>query len=203
MSSDVEQPVPARTSERGAATRTALLKAARDVFVSKGFAEAGVTDVVAKADASVGSLYHHFAGKADLYLTLFEEFQTRQTQRTKQAARESREAGEHDPMRVFVSAARAYLDGCLDDRELAALFLRGDGPPGFEVVMRERLRTWARRNATFFDDAETALVVVLTGALAAAVNEIVQSGDRELAEDVLAIIGQIRPATSASGTTSG
>jgi len=83
------------------------------------------------------------------------------------------------------------------------MFLRGDGPPGFEVVMRERLRTWARRNATFFDDAETALVVVLTGALAAAVNEIVQSGDRELAEDVLAIIGQIRPATSASGTTSG
>ncbi len=203
MSSDVEQPVAARTSERGAATRTALLKAARDVFVSRGFAEAGVTEVVAKADASVGSLYHHFAGKADLYLTLFEEFQARQTQRTKQAAREARGSGETDPMRVFISAARAYLEGCLTERELAALFLRGDGPPGFEVVMRDRLRTWARRNATLFDDGENALVVVVTGALAAAVTEIVQSGDRELAEDVLAIIGQIRPATSATGTSSG
>lgn len=193
----------ARTSERGAATRTALLRAARDVFVSKGFAEAGVTDVVAGADASVGSLYHHFSGKGDLYLTLFEEFQARQAQRTKQAARAAREAGESDPMRVFVAAARAYLEGCLDERELAALFLRGDGPPGFEVVMRDRLRTWAKRNAALFDDEQNALVVVLTGAMAAAVSEVVTSGDRKLAEDVLAIIGRIRPAASATGTSSG
>ncbi|MDR8410018.1 TetR/AcrR family transcriptional regulator [Nonomuraea sp. 3-1Str] len=203
MSSDVEQPVTARTSERGAATRTALLKAAREVFVSKGFAEAGVTDVVGRADASVGSLYHHFSGKADLYLTLFEEFQAKQAQRTSQAAREARAEGETDPMRVFIRAARAYLDGCLEEREVAALFLRGDGPPGFEVVMRDRLRKWAERNAALFDDDEGALVVVITGALAAAVSEVVRTGDRKLAEDVLAIIGQIRPAASATGTTSG
>ncbi|MEV0350820.1 TetR/AcrR family transcriptional regulator [Nonomuraea sp. NPDC050680] len=198
MSSDVEQPATARTSGRGAATRSALLKAARDVFVSKGFAEAGVTDVVAKADASVGSLYHHFSGKADLYLTLFEEWQARQAQRTKQAAREARGEGENDPMRVFIRAARAYLDGCIEERELAALFLRGDGPPGFELVMRARLRKWAERNAALFEDQE-ALVVVLTGALAAAVSEVVLSDDPGLAEDVLAIIGQIRPAASSGG----
>lgn len=202
MSSDVEQPATARTSGRGAATRSALLKAARDVFVSKGFAEAGVTDVVAKADASVGSLYHHFSGKADLYLTLFEEWQGRQAQRTKQAAREARAEGENDPMRVFIRAARAYLDGCIEERELAALFLRGDGPPGFELVMRARLRKWAERNAALFED-QGALVVVLTGALAAAVSEVVLSDNPALAEDVLAIIGQIRPAASSGGTTSG
>ncbi|MFC5830419.1 TetR/AcrR family transcriptional regulator [Nonomuraea insulae] len=201
--SDVENEVAQpRTSERGAATRSSLLGAARQVFVSKGFAEAGVTDVVAKADASVGSLYHHFSGKADLYLTLWEEFQARQTQRTKQAARTARAAGESDPMRVFVSAARAYLDGCLEERELAALFLRGDGPPGFEVVMRDRLRKWAQRNAALFED-EPALVVVVTGALAAAVSEVVLADDRALAEEVLAIIGQIRPATSATAPSSG
>ncbi|NRQ34891.1 TetR/AcrR family transcriptional regulator [Nonomuraea sp. NN258] len=191
-----------RTSERGAATRSSLLAAARDVFVSKGFAEAGVTDVVARAEASVGSLYHHFSGKADLYLTLWEEFQARQTQRTKQAARAARAAGESDPMGVFISAARAYLEGCLEERELSALFLRGDGPPGFEVVMRDRLRTWAQRNAALFEN-QPALVVVITGALAAAVSEVVPSGDRALAEEVLAIIGQIRPATSATTAASG
>ncbi|GAA2283401.1 hypothetical protein GCM10010149_30450 [Nonomuraea roseoviolacea subsp. roseoviolacea] len=203
MSSDVEQPVTARTSERGAATRTALLKAAKEVFVSKGFAEAGVTDVVGRAEASVGSLYHHFSGKADLYLTLFEEFQAKQAQRTSQAAREARAEGESDPMKVFIRAARAYLDGCLEEREVAALFLRGDGPPGFEVVMRDRLRKWAERNAALFDDDEGALVVVITGALAAAVSEVVRTGDRDLAEDVLAIIGQIRPAASATGAAGG
>ncbi len=203
MSSDAGQPVTARTSERGAATRTALLRAARDVFISRGFAEAGVTEVGAAARASGGSLYHHFSGKADLYLTLFEEFQAKQTERTKQAARQARDSGESDPMRIFISAARAYLDGCLADRELAALFLRGDGPPGFEVVMRDRLRTWAERNATLFDDGQDALVVAVTGALAGAVTEVVRSGDRELGEEVLAIIGQIRPAASAVGRSSG
>jgi AcrR family transcriptional regulator len=203
MSSDVEQPATARTSERGAATRSALLRAARDVFVSKGFAEAGVTDVVARAEASVGSLYHHFSGKADLYLTLWEEFQGGLSQLTKQAAREARAEGETDPMRVFIRAARAYLDGCLQERELAALFLRGDGPPGFELVMRARLRKWAQRNAALFEDDEGALVVVITGALAAAVSEVVLANDRELAEDVLTIIGQIRPAASSSEVVSG
>ncbi|GAA2652566.1 MULTISPECIES: TetR/AcrR family transcriptional regulator [Nonomuraea] len=202
MSSDVER----LATGRGAATRAALLDAAREVFVEKGFAESGVTDVVAKARASVGSLYHHFSGKADLYLALFEEFQARQSQRTKQAARELRASGENDPMRVFVAAARAYLEGSLEERELAALFLRGDGPPGFEVIMRDRLRTWAKLNATLFEGDE-ALVVVITGALAAAVSQVVLSEDgsaaRRLADDVLAIISRIQPVTSAGGASTG
>ncbi|MFF3438118.1 TetR/AcrR family transcriptional regulator [Streptosporangium sp. NPDC002721] len=197
MSSDTERLVKgvgARTSERGAATRVALLSAAREIFVTSGFAETGVTDVVARAGASVGSLYHHFSGKADLYLTLFEEFQTRQTQRTKQAVQDSRADGENDPMRLFIAGARAYLEGCLAEREISALFLRGDGPPGFELIMRDRLRQWAKRNAALFEGDEGALVVVLTGALAAAVSEVALSDDedasRALAEDVLTIIAQ-------------
>ncbi|MDF5754716.1 TetR/AcrR family transcriptional regulator [Spongiactinospora sp. TRM90649] len=212
MSSDDERPVtaasapargPARTSERGAATRGAILEAARHIFVTSGFADAGVTDVVARAGASVGSLYHHFSGKADLYLTLFEEFQERQTQRTRQAVQDARAEGEADPIRLFVAGARAYLDGCLAERELSALFLRGDGPPGFEVIMRDRLRQWTRRNAALFEGDEGALVVVLTGALAAVVSEVSLSEDadasRALAEEVLIIVGAIsRPAVQAA-----
>ncbi len=180
---------------RGAATRVALLEAAREVFVTRGFAEAGVTDVVRRAEASVGSLYHHFSGKADLYLTLFEEFQQRQTQRTWDAVQAARAAGETDPMPQFLAGARAYLEGCLDERDLAALFLRGDAPPGFEVTMRDRLRQWARRTAALFEH-EDALVVVVTGALAAVVQEVTLSEDpvaaRRMAEDALVLIGGIR-----------
>ncbi|GAA0378581.1 hypothetical protein GCM10009530_31490 [Microbispora corallina] len=194
MSSDTERTVTARTSDRGAATRGALLDAAKETFVTSGFAEAGVTEVVARAGASVGSLYHHFSGKADLYLTLFEEFQKRQTQRTRQAVQDARAAGETDPMPQFLAAARAYLDGCLAERDLAALFLRGDAPPGFEVIMRDRLRQWARRTAALFEH-EDALVVVVTGALAAVVQEVTLSDDpeaaRRMAEEALAIIGRI------------
>jgi AcrR family transcriptional regulator len=198
MSSDIEEP-QVRVSDRGAATRGALLSAARDVFTDSGFAQAAVTDIVARAGASVGSLYHHFNGKADLYLTLFEEFQGRQQERTREAIHAARDAGEADPMRLFIAGAGAYLDGCLAERAVARLFISGDGPPGFDRIMRRRLNTWARRNAALFhsdEGVDEPLVVVLTGAMAGAVSEVCLSDDdaasRRLAEDMLAIVATIR-----------
>jgi AcrR family transcriptional regulator len=191
-----------RTSDRGAATRGALLAAAREVFSVSGFAQAAVTDIVAKAGASVGSLYHHFSGKADLYLTLFEEFQIRQQERTREAIHLARDQGEGDSMRLFIAGARAYLDGCIAEPDLARLFLSGDGPPGFDRALRDRLRTWARRNAALFHtggdgggEVDEALVVVLTGAMSGAVSEVSLSEDesasRKLADDVLTIISRL------------
>ncbi|MFI0351556.1 TetR/AcrR family transcriptional regulator [Actinomadura sp. 9N407] len=189
-----------RTSDRGAATRGALLAAAGEVFCESGFAQAAVTDIVAKAGASVGSLYHHFNGKADLYLTLFDEWQGRQQERTREAINAAREAGEKDPMRLFVAGARAYLNGCLAERYVARLFISGDGPPGFDRVMRQRLGKWARRNAALFHTADggvdEALVTVLTGAMAGAVSEVSAGDDvaaaRRRADDIMAIISTIR-----------
>src|SRR4051812_5684346 len=155
MSSDIDEPV--RVSDRGAATRGALLTAARGVFAEAGFAQAAVTDIVAKAGASVGSLYHHFNGKADLYLTLFEEFQNRQQERTREAIHAVRDAGEADPMRLFIAGATAYIDGCLAEREVSRLFISGDGPPGFDRVMQKRLRRWARLNAALFHSPDGAV----------------------------------------------
>lgn len=192
--------VPARTSDRGAATRSALLAAARDVFCESGFAQAAVTDIVAKAGASVGSLYHHFNGKADLYLTLFEEFQAGQQERTRKAINAVREAGETDPMRQFIAGAGAYLNGALEERAVSRLFISGDGPPGFDQVMRQRLNKWARRNAALFHTADggvdEALVTVLTGAMAGAVSEISLLEDEGaahvLADEIMGIVGTIR-----------
>lgn len=186
-----------RVSERGAATRGAILEAAKEVFVERGFAEAGVTEVVARANASVGSLYHHFSGgKAELYTALFDEFQDRQIQRSKRATQAARAAGVTDPMELLIAGARAYLEGCFEERELSALFLRGDGPPGFEVYMRERLGEWVRRNAALFDEDEGALAVVITGALAAVAQHVSLSEDvaaaRRLADEALVIIRGIR-----------
>lgn len=191
---------PVRVSDRGAATRGALLAAARDVFVEAGFAQAAVTDIVAKAGASVGSLYHHFNGKADLYLTLFEEFQTRQEERTREAIHTVRDAGETDSMKLFVAGARAYLNGCLEERDVSRLFISGDGPPGFDRIMRQRLNKWARRNAGLFHaevgGVDEPLVIVLTGAMAGAVSEVSlrddQAASAKLAEDIMAIVATVR-----------
>jgi len=188
-----------RGSERGAATRAGLLEAARAAFTSGGYAEANVTDIVAAAGASVGSLYHHFAGKADLFLTLFEEFHTRQAERTRAAARQQRDRGVSDPKQLFLAGARAYLDGCISERDLSALFMRGDGPPGFELIMRQRQREWAEKNAEFFArgtaPADDAVAIVLTGALMLAVAEVSLGADvseaRSLADRVIKVIARI------------
>src|SRR6201994_3698058 len=193
------RPSEPRGSERGAATRAGLLAAARAAFTSGGYAEANVTDIVAAAGASVGSLYHHFAGKADLFLTLFEEFHLRLAERTRTAVRQQRDLGVTDPKQLFLAGARAYLDGCISERDLSALFMRGDGPPGFELVMRQRQREWAGINAEFFargtEPADDAVAIVLTGALMLAVAEVSLGADvseaRSLADRVIKVIARI------------
>jgi AcrR family transcriptional regulator len=72
MTTGRAQPIT-RLSERGAATRTALLMAAREIFLTEGYALAGATEIVTRAGASVGSRCHHFSGKAELYPALFEK----------------------------------------------------------------------------------------------------------------------------------
>jgi AcrR family transcriptional regulator len=191
-----------RVAGRAATTRGALLTAAREVFCASGFAEASIAEVVAGASASVGSLYHHFGGKAELYLALFEDYQQRQEARAVDAVRAAVAEGEHDPVALFVAGSRAYLDGCWTERDLARLFLAGGGPPGFELVARRRYREWTRRNATLLssgpDDAEPwgdALVLVLTTVVSEAGHEVAVCEDAEaasrLAGDVLELIGRI------------
>lgn len=185
-------------SSRAAGTRTALLSAARGVFAESGFAEASIAEVVARASASVGSLYHHFGGKAELYLALFEEYQSGQEARAAKAVREARLAGETDPMVLFVVGSRSYLEGCWEQRDLARMFLAGGGPPGFELLSRKRYREWTRRNALLLG-AESewgdALVLVLTTVISEAGHEIAVCEDEEsaqrLAGNVLALVEKV------------
>jgi AcrR family transcriptional regulator len=198
-------------SGRGASTRAALLDAARAVFGASGFAEASISDVVSRAGASVGSLYHHFGGKADLYLALYEDYALRQEERSAAAVRAAQAAGVSDRVSLFVAGARAYLDGCWEERDLARLFLAGGGPPGFELVARRRYREWTRKNAALLEADESepfgeALVLVLTTVSQEAGWEVAvcetEQRASQLADEVLALIGRIgRPGAEAPPPT--
>lgn len=198
MTTDQVRP-PARASERGAATRSALLAAAREVFTTEGYAQAGVTDIVNRAGASVGSLYHHFSGKADLYLTLFEELNTGHAERTRRAVRQARDAGTVDPQQLFLIGAREYLDMCVEQRELFHLFVGGDGPPGFDLVRRQRIADWVRMNTEFFvrstESQEESVAIVMTGALALASAELSLSADaghtRKIVDGVIDVLSRL------------
>jgi AcrR family transcriptional regulator len=192
-----------RLGTKAASTREALLTSAREVFTVSGFAESSIADVVAGAGASVGSLYHHFGGKSELYMALFEEYQQRQETRAAAAVRRARSEDESDPVALFVAGARAYLEGCWAERDLARLFLAGGGPPGFELAARRRYREWTGRNSALLkqgpeDHGEPwadALVIVLTTVISEAGHEVAVCEDEEsatrLARELLVLIARI------------
>ncbi|MEY2398289.1 MAG: hypothetical protein QOJ00_1463 [Actinomycetota bacterium] len=60
---------------QGRETRAALVTAAREIFGSQGFAATNTEQIAAKAGVTKGAVYHHFAGKEDLFCAVFEQVQ--------------------------------------------------------------------------------------------------------------------------------
>lgn len=62
----------ARRASQAAATRAALVGAARTLFVEKGYHQTGTEEIVAAAGVGTrGALYHHFADKKALFEAVF------------------------------------------------------------------------------------------------------------------------------------
>jgi len=162
---------------RTAQTQRALLDAARDVFTRQGFAEASIADVVERAGSSVGSLYHHFGGKSELFIALWQEHQQAYEAAASAAVASARQAGVNDPAELFAAGARAYLEGSWQRRDLAMLFSAGDGPPGFEVMKRHRGHEWIRQNDALLRLPDTSLDRLYAAVLTSLIGE----GAREVA----------------------
>src|SRR6204780_2269750 len=133
---------------RTAHTQRALLDAAREVFTSRGFSDASIAEVVERAGSSVGSLYHHFGGKSELFVALWQEHQAAHEEAASTAVAKAKRAGVTDPFELFSVGARAFLEGSWERRDLAMLFFNGDTPPGFEVMQRRRGHEWIVQNDT-------------------------------------------------------
>ncbi|GAA1753705.1 helix-turn-helix domain-containing protein [Streptomonospora arabica] len=170
-------------------TRSVLLEAAREVFSAKGFADAGVADVVERAGSSVGSLYHHFGGKTELFLALWEDQQAYDEEQAGTAVARARADGEDDPLELFIAGARAFLEGSWQRRDVGLLLLAGDGPPGFDMLRRGRNREWVRQNSALLQAGDSALerltVSVLTAVIGEARREIVVADSRDEADRLI------------------
>src|SRR5580700_8255661 len=156
---------------RTAHTQRALLDAAREVFTSRGFSEASIADVVERAGSSVGSLYHHFGGKSELFLALWREHQRTHEEAASQAVARLREAGETDTTELFCAGARAFLEGSWLRRDLALLFFSGDAPPEFEVMKRRRGSEWVAQNDVLLALPDTPLDRVYAAMLTSLIGE--------------------------------
>jgi AcrR family transcriptional regulator len=121
-----------------------VLAAARELFTAQGFGNVTVADITARAGVSVGSLYHHFGSKDQLYLRLWRNYGLGYDRASIRAVAAARRAGITDPAELLAAGARAVLEETWTRRDLAGLFLADDGPPGFEAVKRDHRRRLSR-----------------------------------------------------------
>ncbi|RAY15838.1 TetR/AcrR family transcriptional regulator [Actinomadura craniellae] len=178
---------------RADATRQALLTAAQQIFADRGYPDAGIAEIVERSGISVGSLYHHYGGKAGLYLALWEDHTREQERRAALAVAAARKSGEPDPMALFVAGARAYLEVCWEHREVARLFQGGEGPPGFSLMRRSRSRQWLAQNLRLLRGPDSAdegrsaevLGLVLTSVIGEAGREIATAEDEGQAAEII------------------
>lgn len=116
-----EESSAGRNAVRAQATRCALMKAARALFVEKGYAETGTPEIVKNASVTRGALYHHFDGKEGLLRAVL-------LQEAKAISEEIRLSALDmtSPHEALMTGARAYF-AAMADPGRQRLMLR-DGP---------------------------------------------------------------------------
>lgn len=124
------------------ATQQRILDAATDVFAARGFTAATMADIVDHSGASIGSIYHHFGGKRELFLAIFERLAADINSRIDSAGVRATELG---PRRALEANARVYLEAIWANRRAAMVLTSGDTPAGFDAVLRSFMLKGFRR----------------------------------------------------------
>lgn len=158
-------------------TRAQILAAAEEVFHERGYSDANISEIVERAGVSVGSTYHHFGGKADIYLALWDERQQAAFDAASEAVSLARRSGQRDPVEQFLVGTRAYLETSWEIRRLTTLSLIDDGPPGFDAMRRRNWGKWIDQNSTLLNVGDS----VADRILVSSVTSIIGDGSREIA----------------------
>ena len=117
--------------ERSEATTSELVEVARRLFASDGYAATSLEDVVRGAGVTKGALYHHFGGKRELFLAVYEREQQRLAQAQLDAF--ARRKGSWEG---FFAGAQAFFEASLDPGVQRITLLDAPSVLGWET-MRE------------------------------------------------------------------
>lgn len=100
---------PRTQAQRTAATREALIAAARGLFTERGYEDVGTEEIVRAAGVTRGALYHHFPDKARLLEAVYERVEAESTERV---ARVVLGSELHSPLEAMKAGVEAFLDEC-------------------------------------------------------------------------------------------
>jgi AcrR family transcriptional regulator len=101
--------IPRTQAQRTAATREALIGAARRLFTERGYEAVGTEEIVRAAGVTRGALYHHFPDKARLLEAVYERVEAESTERV---ARVVLGSELESPLEAMKAGVEAFLDEC-------------------------------------------------------------------------------------------
>lgn len=117
--------------QRSEATRSALVAAARSLFVERGYAGVSTGDIARVAAVTRNALYYHFPTKEAVFRAVYEDVEGRLARRVLPVALA------HGTSREQLHAGiEAFLDGCLDPTVARISVLEAPAALGF-AQMRE------------------------------------------------------------------
>ena len=170
--------------ERSAATRDALIAAARRLWGSRGYAEVGTPEIATAAGVTRGAMYHQFADKAALFREVAEAVEQDVMARMATAVAKSGAATPADAIRAAVDAW-LEVSGDPEVRQLILLDAPSvlgwadfrDVAQRYSLGMTEQLLTEAIRAGQLPRQPVRPLAHVLIGALDEAAMHIATADD--------------------------
>jgi len=121
-------------------TKDRVLDAAAGIFGERGFTAVTMADIVDESGVSIGSIYHHFGGKAEIFLAIWNDLIERVDGYAREAVEEARAGGVDDAMELYGVSTRAYLELLWANQSHARVVAMGDTPPGFDAIRRGQAR---------------------------------------------------------------
>jgi AcrR family transcriptional regulator len=189
---------------RSAATKDALVRAARPLFAAHGFAGVRTEAIVNAAGVTRGAMYHQFADKAELFAAVFEAVDAEVSERIGAAVLG---AGAADPIEAMKRGAHAWLEACADPDVQRICLVEAPAVLGWqrwrEISLRYGLGLVHRLLAHAMDVGRvrrrpaTPLAHVLIGALDEAAMYVAQAADPARArEEVLSVLDDLDALTT-------
>jgi len=184
---------------RSAATRAALVVAARALFAERGFGGVGTEAIVRAAGVTRGALYHQFADKTELFAAVYEAIEG---DLARHLGERIAAAGATDPIEVMTLGANAWLDACAEPEVQQIVLLDAPVVLGWqrwrEIGMRYGLGLVEGVLANAIEVGRIprqpvpALAHVLMGALDEAALYVARADDQTAArEQMRAVIGRL------------
>jgi AcrR family transcriptional regulator len=122
-------PVRRTQADRTAATRAALISAARELFAEHGYAPIGTERVAQAAGVTRGALYHQFSDKAELFAAVLEAVEVDLTTRLIEVVSA---VVSDDPLDTLAAGVDAWLDASIEPEVRQIVLLDGPAVLGWE-----------------------------------------------------------------------